>query len=95
MHNYAHTHTHRHTHTCAIYLQDYDDKDYNVKKAGYWELGRLGPEMTDELQAKRENQERVKAMAAQVSEGHALYLLVHCVLRNKIVCSHSISHFIR
>ncbi|KAF5839657.1 hypothetical protein DUNSADRAFT_208 [Dunaliella salina] len=50
-------------------LKDFEDKDYNVKKAGYWQLGRLGPDLaTEELQAKRENQERVKAMAAQVRE---------------------------
>lgn len=49
--------------------QDFEDKDYNVKKAGYWELGRLGPDLSsNELQAKRENQERVKAMAAQVRQ---------------------------
>ena len=48
-------------------LQDFEDKDYNVKRAGYWELGRLGPDVdTEELQAKREKQERVKALAAQV-----------------------------
>jgi len=70
-------------------MQDFEDKDYNVKKAGYWELGRLGPDLaTDELQAKRENQERVKALAAQVcalvhmwSLSPSLYCACGCVER--------------
>lgn len=37
-------------------LKDYAEKEYNIKKggkAGYWELGRLGPDLeTEELQAK-------------------------------------------
>jgi hypothetical protein len=34
---------------------------------GYWELGRLGPDLeTTELQAKREKAEKIKALAAQV-----------------------------
>lgn len=53
--------------TCACApKQDFEDKDYNVKKAGYWELGRLGPEVTDELMAKRERLERIKALDAEV-----------------------------
>lgn len=32
---------------------DYEAANYDVKKAkGYWQLGRLGPEETSELQAK-------------------------------------------
>lgn len=32
---------------------DYEARNYDVKKAnGYWQLGRLGPEETEELQAK-------------------------------------------
>jgi len=32
---------------------DYEAANYDVKKAkGYWQLGRLGPEETQELQAK-------------------------------------------
>ncbi|KAL6751900.1 hypothetical protein V8C86DRAFT_644112 [Haematococcus lacustris] len=51
--------------------KDFEDKDYNVKKAGkgYWELGRLGPDLeTSELQAKREKVEKIKSLAAQVRE---------------------------
>ena len=51
--------------------QDFEDKEYNIKKEGkgYWELGRLGPDLeTEELQAKREKADRVKQMAAQVGE---------------------------
>lgn len=36
-------------------MQDFEDKEYNIKKKdkGYWELGRLGPDLeTEELQAK-------------------------------------------
>jgi hypothetical protein len=34
-------------------LKDLGDKNWDVKKTeGYWELGRLGPEETEELQAK-------------------------------------------
>lgn len=35
-------------------LKDFEEKNYDVKKAaGYWELGRLGPDLeTQELQAK-------------------------------------------
>ena len=52
-------------------IQDYEDKEYNIKKEGknYWQLGRLGPDLeTEELQAKREKADRVKTMAAQVRE---------------------------
>ena len=56
----------------ALYrIQDFEDKDYNIKKEGksYWQLGRLGPDLeTEELQAKREKAERVKQLAAQVRE---------------------------
>lgn len=32
---------------------DYEARNYDVKKAaGYWELGKLGPEETQELQEK-------------------------------------------
>lgn len=51
--------------------QDYEDKAYNVKRAGgsYWQLGRLGPDLeTEELQAKREKAEKLKQMAAAVRE---------------------------
>ncbi|GAX80322.1 hypothetical protein CEUSTIGMA_g7760.t1 [Chlamydomonas eustigma] len=52
-------------------LKDFEDKEYNIKKEGkgYWQLGRLGPDLeTEELQAKREKAERVKQLAAQVRE---------------------------
>ncbi len=52
--------------------QDYEDKEYNIKKEGksYWEMGRLGPDLeTEELQAKREKADRVKQMSAQVRRG--------------------------
>eukprot|EP00195_Chlamydomonas_chlamydogama_P013528 CAMPEP_0202890600 /NCGR_PEP_ID=MMETSP1392-20130828/946_1 /ASSEMBLY_ACC=CAM_ASM_000868 /TAXON_ID=225041 /ORGANISM="Chlamydomonas chlamydogama, Strain SAG 11-48b" /LENGTH=647 /DNA_ID=CAMNT_0049574201 /DNA_START=144 /DNA_END=2087 /DNA_ORIENTATION=+ len=55
-------------------IKDFEDKEYNIKKAGkgYWELGRLGPDLeTEELQAKREKQERIKQLAAQVREDNA------------------------
>eukprot|EP00798_Chlamydomonas_sp_ICE-L_P010569 gene10569-12225_t len=53
--------------------QDYEDKEYNVKQKGknYWELGKLGPDLeTEELQAKREKQERIKRLAAEVRESN-------------------------
>ena len=41
--------------TPAAAMQDFEDKEYNIKGKGkgYWELGRLGPDLeTEELQAK-------------------------------------------
>jgi hypothetical protein len=36
-----------------VLQSDYEARNYDVKKAnGYWQLGRLGPEETEELQAK-------------------------------------------
>ncbi|KAJ9506502.1 hypothetical protein QJQ45_019626 [Haematococcus lacustris] len=57
--------------------KDFEDKDYNVKKAGkgYWELGRLGPDLeTSELQAKREKVEKIKSLAAQAARLHAVHV---------------------
>ncbi len=54
---------------CSTCPQDLRDKEYNIKRpgGGYWELGRLGPDLeTEELQAKREKAERMRDMAAQV-----------------------------
>ncbi|KAG1669298.1 hypothetical protein FOA52_014859 [Chlamydomonas sp. UWO 241] len=54
--------------------KDFESKDYNIKQPGkgYWELGRLGADMeSEELQGKRETQERVKQMAAKVREDNA------------------------
>uniref|UniRef100_A0A7R9YU19 Calponin-homology (CH) domain-containing protein n=1 Tax=Chlamydomonas euryale TaxID=1486919 RepID=A0A7R9YU19_9CHLO len=51
--------------------KDFQDKEYNIKQPGkaYWELGRLGADLeSEELQSKRENQERIKEMAAKVRE---------------------------
>eukprot|EP00798_Chlamydomonas_sp_ICE-L_P025562 gene25562-11212_t len=50
--------------------KDFDEKGYNKgSDKNYWELGRLGPDLeTAELQAKRENQERIKLLAAKVRD---------------------------
>lgn len=48
-------------------MQDFEDKEYNIKKKdkGYWELGRLGPDLeTEELQAK------VRTSAAVATQPH-------------------------
>lgn len=38
---------------CACLQSDYEAANFDVKKAkGYWQLGRLGLEETQELQAK-------------------------------------------
>lgn len=49
-------------------MQDFEDKEYNIKKKdkGYWELGRLGPDLeTEELQAK------VRTYAAVATQPHS------------------------
>eukprot|EP00198_Chlamydomonas_reinhardtii_P009932 XP_001699269.1 predicted protein [Chlamydomonas reinhardtii] len=54
-------------------LKDFEDKQYNVKAGkGYWQLGKLGPDLeTEELQAKREAKEKIKRMAEQDKEPSA------------------------
>lgn len=55
---------------------DYEARNYDAKKAnGYWQLGRLGPEETEELQAKV----RHRDMAIAVHCLHDSALLWHIV----------------
>ncbi|KAF6251536.1 hypothetical protein COO60DRAFT_1644899 [Scenedesmus sp. NREL 46B-D3] len=51
---------------------DYEARNYDVKKAsGYWQLGRLGPEETEQLQAKRKAKERVRELSSRIKSANA------------------------
>ncbi|WIA33328.1 hypothetical protein OEZ86_006465 [Tetradesmus obliquus] len=65
-------------------MSDYEARNYDVKKAnGYWQLGRLGPEETEELQAKREAKERVRELSNRIKSANAERLAAAAPARAK------------
>uniref|UniRef100_A0A383WH49 Calponin-homology (CH) domain-containing protein n=1 Tax=Tetradesmus obliquus TaxID=3088 RepID=A0A383WH49_TETOB len=65
-------------------MADYEARNYDAKKAnGYWQLGRLGPEETEELQAKREAKERVRELSNRIKSANAERLAAAAPARAK------------
>jgi hypothetical protein len=72
---------------CCVLQSDYEARNYDVKKAnGYWQLGRLGPEETEELQAKVGRVEGARTERWRASSTGAR---VQCErLRARLCCRH-------